>query len=254
MKFFSVITICRNNLKELNQTFESVIAQSEPDYEWIVVDGDSSDGTKDWLLSNPFEFKWISEKDMGIYDAMNKGIKMAEGKYLIFMNSGDAFADSDILKRIKSKILTPSGEPSFIVGDSLDINETGDTYYRKAKDTRLIKRGMITQHQAMFFNREKIRNLFYHLEFKFTADYALICDVIHNSNPDDIVQVDFAICKFSMGGTNEKFRFKALKEDYQIRRRFLKLSVMEAGLLYMLHFVHTLLKKIMPSIRFIKHK
>ena len=254
MKLYTVITICRNNLKELIQTSESVFSQSDQDYEWIVVDGDSTDGTKDWLNRNQNKFKWTSEKDLGIYDAMNKGIKMAEGKYLIFMNSGDAFSDLDVLKRIRNVLNSFKTDPTFLYGDSLDVNESGNIFYRKAKDYRSIKRGMITQHQAMLFNRERIKNLFYHLEYKFTADYALICDVIHNSNPNDIVHLDFAVCRFSMGGTNEMFRFKALKEDYQIRRRFLQASAMEAGLLYIMHFIHTVLKKIIPSIRFVKHK
>lgn len=254
MKLFSIITICRNNLRELILTSETVISQSEQDYEWIVVDGDSTDGTKDWLNSTPNQFKWISEKDNGIYDAMNKGIGIAEGKYLLFLNSGDAFADQDVLKKIKNFLKTLKSDPAFLYGDSLDMNEAGNIYYRKAKDHRFIRRGMITQHQAMLFNREKIKNLFYHPEYKYTADYALICDVIYNSNPNEIARVDFAICRFSMGGTNEIYRFKALKEDYQIRRQFLKLSIMEASTLYILHYIHTVLKKISPSLRFIKHK
>ena len=86
MKLFSIITICWNNLTELKKTFQSVDLQSCKDFEWIVIDGNSKDGTKEWLEKNTLA-NWISEPDGGIYDAMNKGIDKASGEYLIFMNS-----------------------------------------------------------------------------------------------------------------------------------------------------------------------
>ncbi len=92
MKFFSIITVCKNNLEELKTTFTSISSQSCKDYQWIVVDANSNDGTKEWL-SKLDSVTFISESDKGIYDGMNKGISLSDGKYMIFMNSGDCFGD-----------------------------------------------------------------------------------------------------------------------------------------------------------------
>ena len=98
---FSVITVCRNNLNELILTHASLSGQNCPDYEWIVIDGGSTDGTKEWLEGNHDPARWISENDAGIYDAMNKGAAMANGDYLVFMNSGDEFYDPNVLSKIE---------------------------------------------------------------------------------------------------------------------------------------------------------
>lgn len=101
----SIITINRNNLVGLQRTIASVLGQTWKEFEYIVIDGDSSDGsaefirTKDSLID-----KWISEPDTGIYNAMNKGIKMASGEYLLFLNSGDELYSSNILEQNKDDI------------------------------------------------------------------------------------------------------------------------------------------------------
>lgn len=95
----TVITISFNNLSELKRTVNSVTSQTCKEYEYIIIDGGSSDGTKEYLEQTKGIDKWVSEPDTGIYNAMNKGIKMATGKYTIFMNSGDEFYDSSIISK-----------------------------------------------------------------------------------------------------------------------------------------------------------
>jgi len=119
MKFFSIITICKDNLSELKKTHISISQQTSEDYEWIVIDGDSSDGTREWL-KNIKTANWISEPDNGIYDAMNKGISFAKGKYLIFMNSGDCFDNNSVLSQCQ-KILEQHGSPAFVYGYYLNL-------------------------------------------------------------------------------------------------------------------------------------
>jgi len=254
MFLFSIITICRNDLKGLMATSESIMSQSFKDYQWFVVDGNSNDGTKVWLQENLPANQWISEPDKGIFDAMNKGIRYSGGKYLIFLNSWDEFSDNNVLSEIYDELQRTITDPSFIYGDSIDVNESGSEYYRKAKDLSLIKKGMITQHQAMLFNKTHFPGLNYDPKYKFTGDYALACEVASKSDLGKTLRVSFPICKFKMGGTNELFRFKALGEDFRIRRNILKLSFPEAAFLWMLHFIHTIIKKVIPSSRFMKHK
>ncbi len=97
----SIITINYNNVAGLEKTAQSVLSQSCTDYEWLVIDGGSSDGSRDFLLQHDAKIAyWCSEKDNGIYHAMNKGIKMAQGEYMLFLNSGDALYDSTTLDRV----------------------------------------------------------------------------------------------------------------------------------------------------------
>lgn len=87
----TVITVCRNNLQGLRRTYRSVVEQTaRSEFEWIIIDGDSTDGTKEWLAAHDSEIdRWISEPDTGIYNAMNKGVRLASGDYCLFINSGD---------------------------------------------------------------------------------------------------------------------------------------------------------------------
>lgn len=252
MKFFSIITVCKNNLEELKTTFNSINSQSSNDYQWIVVDADSDDGTKEWL-KDLVSVNWISEPDKGIYDGMNKGISSSQGKYMIFMNSGDCFASESVLEDSKSSI-EKENYPAFIYGDSIDISEKNAEYYRKAKSYKKNWMGMITQHQAMFFNKDRIGDIKYSYDFPLAADYAFISSVLRNTDISNILYLDFPICKFSMGGTNELQRFQAIKEDYLIRKNIIKLSGLVSSVLYMFHYFHTIIKKLNPSSRFVRHK
>lgn len=100
MKKLSVITICYNE-PNLEQTCESIVNQTFQDFEWIVIDGGSNEETqKIWDKYKYRIDKFVSEKDNGIYDACNKGIELASGEYLNFMNAGDSFADIDVLEKV----------------------------------------------------------------------------------------------------------------------------------------------------------
>ncbi|MCD4665294.1 MAG: glycosyltransferase [Bacteroidales bacterium] len=252
MKFFSIITVCKDNLEELKTTYNSIIEQTIDDYEWVVIDANSSDGTREWL-----EYinvvNWLSEPDDGIFDGMNKGLSKSTGKYIIFMNSGDCFATHDVLEKSKSTIQN-NNLPAFVYGDSIDIDENRSEFYRKAKNHKKLWMGMITQHQAMIFKKEKVAKIKYLDEYPLTGDYAFISEIVKKCNTNEILSLNFAVCKFDMGGTNEKYRFRAIKEDYEIRRAILKLNIFTSSMLYIMHYIHTILKKINPSVRFIRHK
>jgi len=100
----SIITVNKNNLAGLKKTFNSVIAQSFSDKEWIIIDGASEDGSKEFLDENASQISyWVSEPDTGIYNAMNKGVMRSSGEYLLFLNSGDYLASSDVLANVFSQ-------------------------------------------------------------------------------------------------------------------------------------------------------
>lgn len=96
---FSIITINFNNNEGLKKTIDSVISQTFTDYEYLIIDGGSTDGSRELIEQHQDHFAyWCSEPDNGVYNAMNKGIKIAKGEYIIFMNSGDIFADKNTLQ------------------------------------------------------------------------------------------------------------------------------------------------------------
>lgn len=102
---YSIITINYNNKEGLRRTIESVVSQTCRDYEYIIIDGGSTDGSADVIAEYADRITyWVSEKDDGIYNAMNKGIRQAHGQYVNFMNSGDAFYDDSVLERIGKKL------------------------------------------------------------------------------------------------------------------------------------------------------
>lgn len=113
----SIITINYNNVEGLVKTIESVKSQADSNYEWIVIDGGSVDGSRKVILENQASFSyWCSEKDTGVYNAMNKGIVKSTGEYLFFLNSGDYLFDSEVLADMVT--LLASGE-DVIYGDML---------------------------------------------------------------------------------------------------------------------------------------
>lgn len=96
----SVITVNLNDINGLRRTVSSIIEQTYKDYEYIVIDGGSTDGSREYIASIDKISYWISEPDTGIYNAMNKGLSIAQGEYCIFMNSGDFFYNKDVLEEI----------------------------------------------------------------------------------------------------------------------------------------------------------
>ena len=144
----SIITICYNAASDLEKTIKSVRAQVFNDYEYIVVDGGSKDATSEIIKSNADVItKWVSEPDKGIYDAMNKGIKMASGEWIIMMNAGDVFADSEVLTNVfKSPI---SDDITFLYGDTLSRQKNGKLLRRITS----WEKGDVN-HQAVIYRRK----------------------------------------------------------------------------------------------------
>jgi len=131
----SVITINLNNLKGLKRTVQSVLDQTYPDIEYLVIDGGSTDGGKEFIQDNQNQFSFfLSEIDTGVYDAMNKGIKKSTGKYLIFLNSGDFFSNS---YSISTLIKNSNGE-DLVFGNIL-VQQFDKSYVRKYPENLTFK-------------------------------------------------------------------------------------------------------------------
>ena len=173
MMLISVITINYNDKLGLERTIKSVKNQTYSNFEHIIIDGDSTDGSKDVIQSNKEYFSyWLSEPDHGIYNAMNKGIKAAKGEYLFFLNSGDHFNNADALNKVNKHLKDVD-----IV--YFDINVVGEnrSYIKKCPKQLTFKylHEDLPAHQATFIKKSLFDDLGYYDEnLKIVSDWKFL--------------------------------------------------------------------------------
>ena len=174
---FSVITVTYNAGKVLEDTIQSVVFQTYRNVEYIIVDGNSKDNTLEIVDKYRNRISQvISEPDKGLYDAMNKGIQLATGDYLCFLNAGDEFHDNETLQKI---VHTLKGKelPDVIYGETAIVDEEGHFLHMRrlsAPQTltwKSFKQGMLVCHQAFFARRELAVKFPYNLRYRFSADF-----------------------------------------------------------------------------------
>lgn len=172
----SVITINYNNRSGLEKTSESVVAQEYPDYEWIVIDGGSTDGSVEVIKSYERYIKyWCSCPDRGIYHAMNKGIAQASGDYCLFLNSGDSFHSPCVLGEFAAKVRR--GGSDFVTG-AVQIEGKNKKEIKKAPEQvtgRFIFKESVC-HQSTFIKASVLRKNPYREDFKIVSDWLLMLE------------------------------------------------------------------------------
>jgi len=178
----SVITACRNSEQCLRSAMESVLHQTYPDVEYLVVDGGSTDGTVDIIKSFDQVFKgrlrWISEPDTGLYDALNKGIRMSTGDIVGLLHADDFFAAPDILARVADAFLDDTVDGIFgdvrFVRDP-DLSRTIRYYSSRRFAPWMLRFGFMPAHPSFYARRdvfERIGN--YRTDYRISADYELL--------------------------------------------------------------------------------
>ena len=174
---FSIITVTYNAGKVLEDTIQSVVFQTYRNVEYIIVDGGSTDNTLDVVHKYQARIsKVISEPDKGLYDAMNKGIRMATGDYLCFLNAGDELHENETLQKI---VYTLKGKelPDVIYGETAIVDEEVHFLHMRRLSTpehlhwKSFKEGMLVCHQAFFARRELALANPYDLRYRFSADF-----------------------------------------------------------------------------------
>lgn len=237
---FSIVTVTFNNLFGLQQTAKSLMRQTSYDYEWLVIDGHSNDGTQKYL--DTLKANYISEPDDGIYDAMNKGIKHAKGKYILFLNAGDCLESKNTLSEISGRL----NEQKFdlIYGDSVeDLN--GKKLFKRAKPHNEIEKGMFTHHQAMIYNASLLKDIKYDLQYDISADYNLTWDVILQSK--DFLYLPFPLCIFEAGGISQQKVLQGRKEQFLIRRKN-KVPLIKNLMIFAGQTINYQIRKYMPKL------
>lgn len=219
----SIITVVLNRYHDIRYTLESVVLQTYQDLEFIVIDGASSDGT----LSIIEEYKnhiqlLISEKDEGIYHAMNKGLEKANGEYILYLNGGDALHDNQVLEKIFSRYASEKDLPDVLYGECMFVDQD-----RKQLGTRSQLRknplpeklhyysflqGSNVTHQC-FIVRKSIAPL-YDLQYRFSSDLDWMLNCIKAAKY--LHKTDEIISDFVLGDTSEQNKYRSLWERFQI--------------------------------------
>ena len=168
----SIITVNRNNEKGLLQTINSIVCQKDNNFEWLVIDGDSTDNSIKLICEYEEQIDyWVSEKDYGVYDAMNKGIRKAKGDYILFLNSGDFFYNSSATSTINNLALNSD----FIIFDFFKKTNNG---LEEINQNFLPKEHLINGmfcHQSILHKRSLFEQIGeYDTKYKIAADYAFL--------------------------------------------------------------------------------
>lgn len=215
----SVITIVYNNVRDIERTMRSVLDQSYQNIEYIVVDGASNDGTKEVILKYKDRLgQFISEKDKGIYDAMNKGLLMATGDYVLFMNSGDEIYSTDTVE----KVFTSSPGADIYYGETEMFNDEWKSLGQRRHSApesfnwKGFKYGMSISHQAIYVKRD-LAGL-YDLNYKYSADIDWIIRIAKKS--EKIVRVNGYVAKYLVGGISKQKHLESLKERFRIFSKY----------------------------------
>ena len=217
----SIVSVCYNNLGGLQETWRSVLGQTSPDWEWLVIDGDSADGTQAFLrsLEDP-RVRWVSEKDNGIYDAMNKGLTQAEGDYVTFLNSGDIFSEPNVLEEITRCV--QAGMPDICYGDAYEKAESGELLRKTAHSHKRVWYGMFTHHQAMFYRRKFVGDQRYPTHYRIGGDYAFTAEILARGGTG--LYLPKPLCVFERGGVSERAAAAGRADVWAVQQSVLRMA------------------------------
>ena len=223
---YSIITVNYNNKEGLRKTIESVIQQTFHDFEFIVIDGGSTDGSTEVLKEYDAQINyWVSETDGGIYQGMNKGVRKATGEYLNFMNSGDCFFASDILEKVSHY----NSNADFIVGKDYHYNsEThqGHASIQPPRTTMIHFFVATLDHQSSFIKRELFKDSLYDESHRLVSDWIFYTEKIVKEQKQ-IKFIPDIVCRREEGGLSEQQWENNRKEINQYLHEFLPYGVYE---------------------------
>jgi glycosyltransferase involved in cell wall biosynthesis len=215
----SVITIVYNNVKDIERTMLSIFNQTFTDIEYIVIDGASNDGTLEVI--NKYKSKithLISEPDKGIYDAMNKGLALAQGEYVLYMNSGDEiYAPETVTEIFESAVAA-----DIYYGETEMYNENWQSLGQRrhqapeAFSWKSFRQGMSISHQAIYIRRSLLEP--FDLRYKYSSDIDWILKAAKKASY--IVNTRMYVAKYLVGGISKKKHLQSLKERFLILNKY----------------------------------
>lgn len=223
LPLISVITIVYNGRNILENTIKSVLSQSYSNIEYVIIDGGSTDGTLEVI--NKFQGSldyWISEKDAGIYDAMNKGIDCATGEWVIYMNAGDSFYNDGIVQKVVSEI-SINTHIDILYGDVMLDFGCNLKAFKKSDHTKLVKLDSHNTicHQAAFVRLNVLKKLkFNNLKYSMDLDFWTRCFQCKL----EFKHVNLVVCNYEVGGvsSNPRTALEVMFEHRVVKMLWLK--------------------------------
>ncbi len=219
---FSIITITFNAAAVIEPTLKSVLAQTYTNYEYLLIDGGSKDDTVEKARKSGIEFAHIvSEPDNGLYDAMNKGISLASGDYLCFLNAGDAFYAPETLQTIADAATAEETLPDVLYGETAEVDETRNFVRMRRLQAperltwRSFRSGMLVCHQAFYAKREIAP--MYDLQYRLSADVDWCIKVMKKAKK--LVNVNATVVNYLQNGLSLQHHRASLKERFRIMSR-----------------------------------
>ena len=221
---YSIITINYNKKDGLETTIKSVLGQTYKDFEYIIIDGGSTDGSVEVIKKYAVQIDyWVSEPDKGIYNAMNKGIRKATGDYLNFMNSGDCFYDNNVLEKVSSY----NSDADFIVGKDYHFDNKAQLGHASIQPPRVTMMHFFMatlDHQSSFIKRELFKDTAYREDYRLVSDWIFFTEKIVQEQK----QVQFIpdiVCRREEGGLSEQQWEKNRKEINSYLHQLLPVGV-----------------------------
>jgi glycosyltransferase len=218
----SIITVCYNSAKTIEKTIQSVLSQTYGNIEYVIIDGKSNDDTLSIVKKYEDKITWISEADKGLYDAINKGLKIASGDVIGLMHSDDVFASDDVLSVISETFQKDNCNGTY--GDLVytkqdDIDEVVRYWKSKKFIKSLLKKGWMPAHPTLFLKKEVYdKYVGFNLKYKIAADYDFVTRVFS----DDEFKFSYIpriITKMRLGGASNAsitHIIQKSKEDFKI--------------------------------------
>lgn len=209
----SIITINLNNLSGLQRTAKSIVEQAnQSEIEWIIIDGGSTDGSVEFIKSiNMTSLKWISERDSGIYNAMNKGIKMSSGRFLNFMNSGDIYQKDDVISHTLKHI---ASDKDIYIGSACLDNRIERPYISNDKEIVAQFIFATVNHQSVFIKRQLFDKFgFYDEDHNISSDWWHFFKSVIIGNAS-IEELPYVITEYDTTGlSSDKSKVNADREE-----------------------------------------
>lgn len=213
----SIITINFNNREGLSKTIDAVLSQKTKEVEFIVIDALSEDGSQELLKAKEKEFdQLVIEKDAGIYDGMNKGIRLAKGAYIVFVNSGDQICN------LKSMLKVLEGGADCYYGNTEIAYSNGFERLDKSGEIKDLWKGLPFVHQSLIVRRELLEKNPFDLSYKYCSDYELVCRLYVQKAA--FKKIDFTFSKVEAGGLSDERRVEATKEVAIVSDYFFQLT------------------------------